>query len=278
MNQQYLIELLKNGSRINGRQLNETRKPQVTFGDNGEVEISTGETKVLVKVSSEITKPYEDKGNEGILIINNNIEDLDVLTRIIEKSIRKSASLDLESLCIITGKLCWLIRIDLTILNFDGNLIDICLMGIMINLLNYKLPSYDLNQGQIKLYNLDEKPPLSLSILHIPICFTILFFNPLDKETNLKSDDVVEISIFDADSQEESLRDSYLVVTVNSNKEIIQMSKLGGIPINSIEVINLCQICFDKALEMTQWIKELIISQKELDLNNLQMLTAIGDR
>ncbi|CAH6718885.1 exosome complex component Rrp45p [[Candida] jaroonii] len=273
----YHKEFIKNGERLNGRKLSELRVPEVDIGQNGELTISAGDTKIFIKISSEISKPYDDKPNEGILIINNDIDN-DILSRIVEKSIRKSNALDLESLVISTGKICWIIKIDLNILNFDGNLIDYCILGIMINLLLYKLPNYDIVDNSIKLYNLDEKAPISLSILHIPICFTISFYNPSTIEMNLKSDEVFEISLFDADKQEEDLRDSYMVITLNSNKEIIQLSKLGGIPINSVEVLKLCEICYDKAKEMTQWIKDVVKKEEEKTSDRVKMLAAVDQR
>lgn len=280
----YIIESLKQGVRLDGRKLDELRRPDVILGDNGYVELSWGKTQVIIKTSCEIVKPFEDRPNEGLLVINNELSpmasikfdertiDEVLITRIIEKSIRKSNAIDLESLCIRTGEKVWLIKVDLNVINFDGNLIDSCCFGSIISLINFKLPNYSLEpNGNLKIYNLDEKPPISLSVLHIPITITILFFNPSSEEENLKGDSINEISIFDADMREELIRDSSLIVSVNSNKELIQLTKLGGIPINSIELVKLCEKCYKYADEMTELIKTIVKNKQEQDFKTLNM-------
>ncbi|EGV66545.1 3'-5'-exoribonuclease [Yamadazyma tenuis] len=289
----YIIESLKQGTRLDGRKLDEIRKPEVVLGDNGYVELGWGQTKVVIKTSSEIVKPFEDRPNEGLLVINNELSpmasikfdersvDEVMINRIIEKSIRKSNALDLEGLCIKTGEKVWLIRVDLSIINFDGNLIDSCCFGSIISLIHFKLPNYSLDtNGNIKVYNLDEKPPISLSVLHIPITLSISFFNPLNDEENLKSNNNYEISVFDATMKEELVRDSYLVVSVNSNKELIQLTKLGGIPIDSVELVNLCQRCYAYAEELTELIKTTVKRKEEEEFKrlNLRLLKSVDTR
>lgn len=293
----FILEGLKQGIREDNRQMDELRTPDVKLEDNGYCELHWGNTHLVVKVSSEIIKPFEDRPNEGLLMINNELSSMANIgfdndrnnimetlnNRIIEKSIRKSNAIDLESLCIINGKKVWLIRVDVNILNYDGNLVDSSIFGTMITLLNYKLPSYeiinDVEQLQvIKLYNLSERPPMSLSILHIPVSVTILFFNPLDQENNLKNEDNYEISIFDATLLEEQIRDSSLMVTVNSNKEILQLLKLGGIPIDSVELINLCNKCYKKAEDLTALMKQIVSDKIASDESKYNLdLLKVGD-
>lgn len=293
----FILEGLKQGIREDNRQMDELRTPDVKLEDNGYCELHWGKTHLVVKVSSEIIKPFEDRPNEGLLMINNELSSMANIgfdndrnnimetlnNRIIEKSIRKSNAIDLESLCIINGKKVWLIRVDVNILNYDGNLVDSSIFGTMITLLNYKLSSYeivnDVEQLQvIKLYNLSERPPMSLSILHIPVSVTILFFNPLDQENNLKNEDNYEISIFDATLLEEQIRDSSLMVTVNSNKEILQLLKLGGIPIDSVELINLCNKCYQKAEDLTALMKQIVSDKIASDESKYNLdLLKVGD-
>lgn len=293
----FVLEGLKHGIRVDNRKMDELRSPQVKLEENGYCELNWGNTKLVIKVSSDIIRPFEDRPNEGLLVINNELSSmagvqfenernniLEILNnRIIEKSIRKSNAIDLESLCIISGKKVWLIKVDINVLNYDGNLVDSSIFGIMVTLLNYKLPNYeivnDIDQTQIiKLYNLSERPPMNLSILHIPISLTLLFFNPLNQENNLKNEESYEISVFDANAQEESIRDSSLMITLNSNKEVLQLLKLGGIPIDSVELINLCNKCYHKAEELTALMKQIVNDKVASDeaKYNLNLLK-VGD-
>ena len=43
--------------------------------------------------------------------------------------------LDLTSLCITTGKICWLIFVDALVLNIDGNVTDALSMATRVSLL-----------------------------------------------------------------------------------------------------------------------------------------------
>lgn len=278
----YILESLKQGTRIDGRKLTEIRTPKIELGDNGYVDLKWGNTQLIIKTSCEIVKPFEDRPNEGLLVINNELSPMssikfdersidEVLTnRIIEKSIRKSNAVDMESLCIKNGESVWMVRIDINIINFDGNLIDSCCFGSIVSLSNFKLPNYQIVDSQIKLYNLNEKAPISLSILHIPITLTISFYNPLEQEDNLKSDNQFELAVFDADLKEELIRDGSLVVTCNNNKELIQLTKLGGLAIDAIELGKLCQKCYEYADELTEMIKQ-VIKAKEAQESHKQL-------
>ena len=47
-----------------------------------------------------------------------------LLSRLLEKTIRRSQALDTESLCLIAGQKVWSIRADVHVLSHDGNLVD----------------------------------------------------------------------------------------------------------------------------------------------------------
>ena len=135
----------------------------------------------------------------------------------------------------------WELIIDLQVLNYDGNLID---SGCLAIILHYSIlkPDVTINNnntsnssstsggGNIIVHDDEMKRPfIELSILHIPICLTFLLFNLGSKETNLKTNDIdQEIWLLDGDAMEESCRDGYLIMTMNQNHELIQLSKIGG--------------------------------------------------
>ena len=47
----------------------------------------------------------------------------------IERSIRESEAIDVESLCIVGGEKVWSIRCDIRVLDYDGNIIDVASMA-----------------------------------------------------------------------------------------------------------------------------------------------------
>src|SRR5690606_3954454 len=77
--------------------------------------------RVIARTSATIAQPYSDRPFDGIFTINTELSPLAsiafepgrstetevLLSRLIEKSLRRSQAIDTESLCIIAGKKCW---------------------------------------------------------------------------------------------------------------------------------------------------------------------------
>lgn len=275
----YLVESLKQGYRFDGRKLLEIREPIIKLSDTeyGYVEIEWGKTKLTARVSAEITKPYEDRPFEGLFNINTEISSMAsisfengknsdeevLISRLIEKAIKRSNSLDLESLCLIAGEKVWNIRVDINILNFDGNIIDSSCFGVMVGLMHFKKPDISINGDEIIVHDMNERQPVSLSILHVPICISFSFFNPDDNETNLKGDLNNEIAIMDATLKEELIRDGSLIITINKNRELIQLSKNGGLPIDAMTLMDLSKHAYNIAERFTDKIKAVLKEHEE---------------
>ncbi|OBA20545.1 hypothetical protein METBIDRAFT_43471 [Metschnikowia bicuspidata var. bicuspidata NRRL YB-4993] len=270
----FIIEGLKNGIRLNGRGLNEMRKPQIEISktEYGFVEVLLGKTKLAVRVSCEIIKPFDDRPFEGVFTINTeispmaspsfengkNTDDEVLISRLIEKAVRRSNSLDLESLCIIAGEKVWHVTADINFLNSDGGFIDASCLGVMTALQHFRKPDVSIRGTEIIVHDYEERQPVPLSILHVPICVTYSFFNPMDKVENIKGDLNQEIAIMDADLSEEFVRDGSLVITINKNRELIQVSKNGGLPIDGATLLQLADSAFAVAETMSDEIKILL--------------------
>lgn len=288
----FVKEALKNGFRINNRALDEMRKPKITINPDeyGFVEVEFGKTKLAVRVSSEIVKPYEDRPFEGIFTITTEIspmaspmfengknsDDEVLISRFIEKAVNRSNALDLESLCIIAGEKVWHIRADVNYLNYDGGLIDATCIGVMTALQHFKKPDVTMNGTDLIVHGFDQRQPVPLIILHVPICITYSFFNPMDREENIKGDTNGEIAIMDADKTEELVRDGFLVITLNKNRELIQISKNGGLPIDGLALIDLTKKANDVCQRLTEDIKKLLQADeqeryKKLNLHLLEV-------
>lgn len=253
----FIIEAVKRGCRLNGRGYNVIRTPVIHISpvEPGFVELEWGKTKLSVRVSAEVSRPYEDRPFEGLFSINSEtssmactsfengkLSDEEVLvSRLIEKAVRRSNALDLESLCIIAGEKVWHIRVDINFLNHDGGLIDASSLGVMTALHHFRKPDISISGTEVIIHSTKTHRPTPLSILHVPLCVTISFFNPQGATENIKGLSNDEISILDADKEEELARDGSLVVTLNSNREVIQISKHGGIPIDGYKLMQLAK-------------------------------------
>ena len=63
-----------------------------------------------------------------------------MLSRALDRFIRKSRAVDLESLVIVASEKVWSIRVDLHILDHDGNLLDAAAIAVCAALMICKRP------------------------------------------------------------------------------------------------------------------------------------------
>lgn len=64
----FVLKALKQGVRVDGRNLIDNRNISVKFGKNpGELEFSLGKTIIMTKISCEIGAPKEERPSEGFL-------------------------------------------------------------------------------------------------------------------------------------------------------------------------------------------------------------------
>ncbi|KAI9486699.1 MAG: ribosomal protein S5 domain 2-type protein [Benjaminiella poitrasii] len=151
----FLLEALREGKRVDGREVYDMRSLEITLGaDYGHVEVQLGRTRVSANVSAEVVRPYPDKPTDGQLIFNTEIspmaasffeigsrsEDEVLISRLIEKSLRRSGAIDTEGLCIVAGEKVWQIRVDLLFLDHDGNLVDCASIAAITALLHFRRP------------------------------------------------------------------------------------------------------------------------------------------
>lgn len=315
---QFLLGLLhKHKVRRDNRSLSESRHLSITFGDSyGHVNVSLGLTQLVVRVSAEIVRPPDDRPHEGTLVISSDTsamthprygapstpsivaatlaEDSALLTRTIETAVKRAAALDLESLVIKSGRAVWVVRADIHYLADDGALIDASSIAVLAGLLHFKLPAVDVKgENEWIVYPEDVRPPVALSVLHIPLAVTFSLFkadsfdsaegnNTTSKADESKkgnddsdSDDDMEsdgsgasddelLSLVDATATEELLRDGSITFTVNSNYELCHILMPGGITVPGYTVITLSTSAFDIVKQRTAAIKKYLEEDENL--------------
>lgn len=123
--------------RVDKRELSEFRSLGIAFGrEYGSVICSLGETRAFAQVSCEVSTPKASRPNEGTIFINVEmgpmaaphfeigfpLSDLCIqVNRVLERTLRESRCVDLESLCIIAEEKVWNLRVDISVLNHEGN-------------------------------------------------------------------------------------------------------------------------------------------------------------
>ncbi|KAI0024843.1 ribosomal protein S5 domain 2-type protein [Xylariomycetidae sp. FL0641] len=256
----FVVQALQEGLRVDGRALDQFRKLDLKFGDQyGVADVTLGKTRILAKVSAEVTTPYSDRPFDGIFTITTELSPMAspafevnrptetevLLSRLLEKTVRRSNALDTESLCLIAGKKCWSIRVDLHVLSHDGNLVDGSCLAVVAALRHFKKPDTSIEGGTLTVYTPAEREPVPLSWLHSPFCVTFSFFG-----------EDGEIMLLDATLLEEQLRSSSCTISLNKHGEICQIAKLGGTPVEAVALIQCASAALTKVTEFSGLLDE----------------------
>ncbi|CAM9524218.1 unnamed protein product [Choristocarpus tenellus] len=102
------VTIAHNGTDVLAAVKVEVGEPEVGFPSRGRVV-------VCVECSNSLFPKFDERASGDINAM---------LSGGLERSMRGSEGIDLDSLCILPGKFCWVIYVDLLILQADGNLLD----------------------------------------------------------------------------------------------------------------------------------------------------------
>jgi exosome complex component RRP45 len=215
--------------------------------------------RILAKVSAEVTVPYSDRPFDGIFTITSELSPMAspafevnrptetevLLSRLLEKTVRRSNALDTESLCLVAGQKCWSVRVDLHVLSHDGNLIDASCLAVVAALRHFRRPDTSMEGETLTVYTPAERELVPLSWLHSPFCVTFSFYG-----------DEGDIVLLDATLLEEQLRVSSCTISLNKHGEICQISKLGGTPVEAVSLVQCTSVALQKVKELSTFLDE----------------------
>lgn len=165
-----------------------------------------------------------------------------ILSRLLEKAIRRSNALDTEALCVLAGRMCWSVRADVHVLDYDGGLTDASCIAVVAALQTFRRPDVTLEGERVIIHDPAERAPVCLSLLHHPICVTFSFYHE------------AQVILVDTTLQEEQLREAEMVVSLNRQGEICQLGKLGGGPVDALTLLKCVEVALMKAQDITRFI------------------------
>lgn len=216
---------------------------------------------VFTQVSAEVTQPYADRPFEGLFSVVIELSPMThphlesgrpsqneiIISRLLEKTIRRSGALSPESLCLVAGQICWSIRVDVHVLSSDGNMIDAASLAVVAALAHFKNLDAVTIGGKVKIFSSDEREPIPLSLLHWPLCVSFSFYRGY-----AEGSERAEKILIDATGMEEQMRDGYLTIGINCHGEICQIVKLGGIPVNAESILRCITLANIKVKELSK--------------------------
>jgi exosome complex component RRP42 len=246
-----IIELLANGKRVDGRAPTEYRKLDVESGvierAEGSARVHLGKTDVIVGVKVDTGKPFPDMPDKGVLTVNAELvplaspafepgppgEQAVELARVVDRGIRESKAIDLEKLCVESGKLVFVVFIDVYVLNHDGNLIDASAIAALAALINTKMFKYTVEEGEIV-----KKPGYTpLPVVNHPVAVT---FAKIGNKL-----------ILDTGIDEEEVMDARLTITMDKDGHICAIQKGGGSGyFTKEEILEASKIASEKTSEL----------------------------
>ncbi|MEK6938544.1 MAG: exosome complex protein Rrp42 [Nanoarchaeota archaeon] len=248
INKETIIQLAKQGKRLDGRGLLEYRGPieletDISWTAEGSAKVRIGETVVLAGVKMTMDKPYPDTPDEGGITFNAELLPLSSpeyepgppqikgieLARVTDRGVRESKAIDFKKLCITPGEKAWFLTIDLMTINDAGNLFDVATMAALAALKNARFPVVD-EKGVIDYHKKTDK--------HVPLVKEPIGITVYKISGHL---------LVDPTNQEEKSYDARLTIASDEKGIISAMQKGGDAPLTVEDISKMIDIALDKA-------------------------------
>lgn len=260
----FIDEALRLEQRIDGRRPFDSRRLFIKFArEDGAAEVQLGQTHVMGIVTAQVTQPYRDRPNEGTLSIFTEFSPMAdpkfdsgrpgefavELGRIVDRGLRESRAVDTESLCILSGKAVWALRVDLNILDNGGNMVDAANIAALAALMSFRRPECSVagEDGQeITIHPPEIREPLPLIIHHLPIAVTFAFFGEGD------------MVVLDPNYKEEEVMGGRMTISMNTHGDVCAVQKGGGVGVSRSEIMRCFRVAAMKASDITAKLKEVV--------------------
>ncbi|KAJ7357635.1 Exosome complex component RRP45 [Desmophyllum pertusum] len=255
----FLLQSIRSRKRLDGRETYDYRKLKISFGvDRGHCEVQLGRTRVLGQVSCDIAQPKPNRPTEGQLFVNVELSPMASpafesgrttefgveLNRFMERFYVESRAIDVESLCIVAGEKVWSVRVDLHVLDNGGNIADCASIAAITALAHFRRPDVSVIGEEVTIHSPEDRDPVPLSILHMPVCITFGFF------------DEGELLLVDPTDKEEIIMNGRMIMAMNIHREICGAIMGGGVSLESDQILRCSKIASVKVAEIVALIQE----------------------
>ncbi|XP_041657413.1 exosome complex component RRP43 [Cheilinus undulatus] len=255
---EYHRSFLKENCRPDGRELSEFRTTTLNIGSistaDGSALVKLGNTTVICGIKAELANPTVDAPGKGYIVPNIDLpplcssrfrpgppgEQAQAASQFIADIIESSEVIQTEDLCIERGKLCWVLYCDLMCLDYDGNVLDACIIALLAALKNTQLPEVTINT-ETSSPEVNSEKRCSLKIHKHPVGASFCVFDD-------------SILILDPTSEEESLSTAQLTVVTDEEDRLCAIHKPGGTSLSGEKL----QGCISRAAARQREIQKLI--------------------
>jgi len=260
-----IIDLLKQGKRLDGRALDEPRSLSIDTGiipkANGSARVRLGDTEIVTGVKIQPDRPFPDLGDKGIFICTAEIlplahpdaepgppsEDVIELARVVDRGIRESGMIDLSKLVLEKDKSVIGVFSDNSVTDHDGNLFDACSYATTAAILSCSVPKWEIqNDAPVLIEGQESEPPITT----IPVSVTMALIG--------------DYLVVDPNGDESACMDARITMTTNSDGNIVALQK-GGFSGFTLEQILQCS---EISRKVGSKIREIIKTQSKSGENH----------
>jgi exosome complex component RRP45 len=258
---EFILEALRKNLRVDGRGPFDSRPVAYRFGPgDGTCEVSLGSTRVLAVVSASLEPPSGGRGNEGSVTIHVEFspmaspnfeqgrpgEEASELAVLLERAVRETGAVDVESLCVLAGKRVWHVRCDVHVIDHCGNIAGAASLAAGAALLSFRRPeaTVDPQTQRVVIHPADAREPVPLALHHLPVAVTFGFF--------AESEGLV---VMDPSVREEAVLGSDLIVVLNAHGELCALRKGGGCAVDPAETTRCVRFAADAAEDIVDQLK-----------------------
>ncbi|XP_059157754.1 exosome complex component RRP45-like [Physella acuta] len=255
--------------RLDGRNSYDYRDIRISFGVSlGCCHVELGKTRVLAQVSCEVGQPKQTRPHDGVLFVNVELspmaspafeagrpsEESVELSRLMERCLKESRCMDLESLCIVSGEKAWHVRVDIHVLNHEGNILDCSSIAAISALAHFRRPDVSVHGEEITIHSLEERNPVPLSIHHMPLLVSFTFFSQ------------GKFMLLDPSEKEEKVMEGKMVIGINKHREICTLQVTGDMLLHKDQVLRCTSIAVTEVTKITELIHKALENDKEARL------------
>jgi len=162
----FILHGVQDDVREDGRGCEDYRhmelETDIVSNTSGSARCRLANTDVLVGVKAEMGEPLVDRPSEGRLEFfvdcsanatpkfeGRGGEELATqISNMLSRAYTSSSCLDLRSLCVMPGEQCWILYVDILLLECGGNLFDAASIAARAALFNTKIPRVSMTTGE----------------------------------------------------------------------------------------------------------------------------------
>merc|ERR1711894_19151 len=218
----YILHGVQDDLRCDGRGCEDYRvmelETDVVSNSSGSARVRLANTDVLVGVKAELGEPHPDRPNEGRLEGRGGEELANEISQMILRAYSHPECLNLGSLSVIANTQCWILYLDILVLECGGNLFDAVSIASKAALFNAKIPNVTVSSGEKGETELeisdDPYDCKRLDVSHVPCLITL--------------SKIGHYHVVDASMQEEACTLARLVMGVTESGHIAALRKGGS--------------------------------------------------